>query len=94
LAGEFEDSISHKFNWNEEFRNQFQEWRRYRDHDTLCFNNYENRIEGPVNYPAKFVEYVPEDYCKAVEGAAGQVILTPFTTIFMCILASTITLFN
>jgi len=81
LAGEFKDSISTKFNWTQEFKNQFQEWRRFSDHDMLCYNNIDNRIEGLVNYPQKLVVYEPQDTCKPNRGDKGAAtqIITPFT---------------
>jgi len=90
LAGEFEDSLSHKFSWTQEFRTEFQERRRYRDHEMICLNNVDTRIEGPVNYPQKLTEYVPQDSCKADEGspggegAANQVFIT-FATLLVCV---------
>ncbi|OXA47290.1 DBH-like monooxygenase protein 1 [Folsomia candida] len=65
LEGDFQSSISYKFNWTQEFLTEFTQKRRYGIQRGSCMKRGgDNSLEFDVSYPADFVEYVPDDGCQ------------------------------
>jgi len=64
LAGDYEESISRKFTWSDEFKTELQRIRRFEAHEIACYTRKNPEIfEGAVQYPSNLVEYVPEHLC-------------------------------
>lgn len=64
LAGDYLQSISFKFNWTEEFKKEFQEKRRFGNHEFSCGSlDGEFRINGESKYAEFENDYAPIDEC-------------------------------
>jgi len=65
LAGEFEETLSRKFNWTEEFIAHFENKRRFGNHEVSCGKHPTVLMDGAsVRYPNNIVEFNPGGFCK------------------------------
>jgi hypothetical protein len=69
LAGDYDDTLSHKFNWTEDFTLKYYEERRFGGHDAFCKSVRGGQTITVPNqkYPDNVIEYVPEDKCSRQE---------------------------
>ncbi|CAL8133761.1 unnamed protein product [Orchesella dallaii] len=92
LVGEYVESLSTKFKWNETFVREIERRRRYSAHHSGCL--YKLQGSGDVisvQYPYDFMKYAPEDVCKreVVNPAvkSGSFAVVPTSLIFkICML--------
>jgi len=81
LKGDFEESMSFKFNWTDAIRERLQDMRRFGVHQSVCksrLSEEEPELEF-VTYPHNFNEYVPDNICSRNDtGGGGRIVSNLF----------------
>jgi len=65
LAGDYDESISLKFNWTESFKEALYQKHRFGGHQGICRSERtgETITVPDQKYPANLIEYQPVDKC-------------------------------
>ncbi|CAL8067984.1 unnamed protein product [Orchesella dallaii] len=76
FAGDYEDSLSTKFNWTEDFVKEFEHRHRYNVQSGICQNSQGSLAAGKVQFPVDFLKFAPEDVCDR-QGGGDETTTTP-----------------
>ncbi|XP_035704417.1 DBH-like monooxygenase protein 2 homolog isoform X2 [Folsomia candida] len=74
LVGDYDDSISFKFNWTSEFQAEYTQKRQFGGHQAFCISEKTGQSITVPNqrYPDNLVEYVPYDRCAKKKNVRAQ----------------------
>lgn len=90
MAGEYTEILSNKLNWTTEFREKFQQEKRYGVQQGHCFNSKKIKLanDGLVSYPKNMKEYVRNNECNGEGEGSGAIKLGPLFS-FMIVVCLT-----